>query len=402
MDTKEIERFLNLYPAGIGKGEFLQQKGEWNRIAEGITELDDILVQKMYQGEGGYTRVSEFPQMMDAKVIEFYRKAEEKWETEKRLQIKSSILPEMEKRIGQAIPLILERFRSVTSGSSVSMERNFLVKVFFWLDMLAGIFLEKGAGKLVCTGILKKQEILFCEFLTFLGIHVLVLECEGKVPVYPQRRQPVVVQVRRPERDERTRNSQKKRELSMEELASLASAVVMIHIHDQNGEVIGGGSGIMISTDGYILTNHHVASGGYSYSVRVENDDMVYQAEEVIKYNQFLDLAIIRINRRLQPVSFYQGEKPLVRGQKVVAIGSPLGLFNSVSDGIISGFRNIRDVHMIQFTAPTSHGSSGGAVLNMYGEVIGISTAGFDEGQNLNLAVGYEEINQFIRGFYKR
>ena len=88
-----------------------------------------------------------------------------------------------------------------------------------------------------------------------------------------------------------------------------------------------------------------------------------------------------------------------MRGQKVVAIGSPLGLFNSVSDGIISGFRNINAVDMIQFTAPISHGSSGGAVLNMYGEVIGISTAGIDSGQNINLAIGYENIRMFTTGF---
>ena len=89
----------------------------------------------------------------------------------------------------------------------------------------------------------------------------------------------------------------------------------------------------------------------------------------------------------------------MARGQRVVAIGSPLGLFNSVSDGIISGFRMIEDVEMIQFTAPISNGSSGGAVLNMYGEVIGISTAGFDNGQNINLAVGYGYIQNFVRGF---
>ena len=54
---------------------------------------------------------------------------------------------------------------------------------------------------------------------------------------------------------------------------------------------------------------------------------------------------------------------------------------------------------MIQFTAPISHGSSGGAVLNMYGEVIGISTAGIDSGQNINLAIGYENIRMFTTGF---
>ncbi|MCI8326266.1 MAG: serine protease [Lachnospiraceae bacterium] len=188
-------------------------------------------------------------------------------------------------------------------------------------------------------------------------------------------------------------------EMEFEELAQLASSIVMITIHDHRGEAIGSGSGIMIGRDGYILTNNHVAAGGKFYSVRIEDDDLIYKTDEVIKYNPVLDLAVIRIDRRLNPLSVYRGEKRLVRGQKVVAIGSPLGLFNSVSDGIISGFRRIDDVDMIQFTAPTSHGSSGGAVLNMMGEVIGISTAGIDNGQNLNLAVGYENIWGFIKGF---
>lgn len=188
-------------------------------------------------------------------------------------------------------------------------------------------------------------------------------------------------------------------EKSFEELARLASSVVMIAIHDAKGDVIGTGSGIMVGRDGYILTNNHVASGGKFYSVRIEDDEQVYDTDEVIKYNYVLDLAVIRIQRKLVPLSIYQGKNKLVRGQKVVAIGSPLGLFNSVSDGIISGFRKIDNVDMIQFTAPTSHGSSGGAVLNMQGEVIGISTAGYDAGQNINLAMGYECINAFIRGF---
>ena len=190
-----------------------------------------------------------------------------------------------------------------------------------------------------------------------------------------------------------------RRELDFEELAKLASSVVMISVHDKKGEILGNGSGIMIGEAGYILTNHHVATGGRFYSVRIEDDNTIYKTDEVIKYNSVLDLAVIRIERRLWPLSIYGGGKPLVRGQKVVAIGSPLGLFNSVSDGIISGFRVINDVDMIQFTAPISHGSSGGAVLNMYGEVIGISTAGFDNGQNINLAVGYEFITQFVSGF---
>jgi len=196
----------------------------------------------------------------------------------------------------------------------------------------------------------------------------------------------------------RTGNSLRE-EKNFEELARLASSVVLIAIHDSGGNIIGTGSGIMIGRKGFILTNNHVASGGRYYSVRIEDDDEAYTTTEVIKYNSTTDLAVIRINRMLNPIPIYDGREKLVRGQKVVAIGSPLGLFNSVSDGIISGFRNINNVDMIQFTAPISHGSSGGAVLNMYGEVIGISTAGIDSGQNINLAIGYENIRMFTNGF---
>lgn len=187
-------------------------------------------------------------------------------------------------------------------------------------------------------------------------------------------------------------------EKSMEELAALAASVVMIAIHGADGNIIGTGSGIMVGQNGYILTNNHVASGGRFFSVRIEEDDRVYQTNEVIKYNPIFDLALIRIQRKLQPLPIYKGGEKLRRGQKVVAIGSPMGLFNTVSDGIISGFRNFDGVEMIQFTAPTSHGSSGGALLNMKGEVIGISSSGVDEGENLNFAVGYENILNFARG----
>jgi S1-C subfamily serine protease len=193
----------------------------------------------------------------------------------------------------------------------------------------------------------------------------------------------------------------RREEKSFEELARLASSVVMIAVHDREQNVIGTGSGIMIGTDGYILTNFHVAERGRVYSVRIENDDQIYQTDELIKYHPDFDLALIRIDKRLNPLHVYSGASELVRGQKVVAIGSPLGMFNSVSDGIISGFRKFDDLDMIQFTAPISHGSSGGAVLNMYGEVIGISTAGLDDGQNLNLAVGYQNIRRFAGNFMK-
>lgn len=192
-----------------------------------------------------------------------------------------------------------------------------------------------------------------------------------------------------------------RQEKTFEELALLASSIVMIAVHDAKGDMVATGSGIMIGREGFILTNFHVVRTGRVYAVRIEDDKTVYITDEIIKYNSQLDLAVIRIDRELKPLPIYNRKQKLARGQKVVTIGSPLGFFNSVSDGIISGFRIIRDVDMIQFTAPISHGSSGGAVINLYGEVIGISTAGIDSGQNINLAVGYDSIRMFTKGFYE-
>ena len=315
-----------------------------------------------------------------------------------------------------------------------SLEKNFVVKLLYWHDfLLRDIIVEwnsKMSVKLVLSNIVKSQEYLFCYLLTLLGYDVLLLQSEadisekeeawqlsrkirlgefGKIDLMEPEANLKPVSAKKPVNASKPVSAKKPvnaakpaaalKEKSFEELALLASSVVLIAIHAPDGDVIGTGSGIMIGRDGYILTNSHVASGGRFYSIRIEDDDTVYSTDELIKYHSVLDLAVLRIDRKLNPLSIYQGNKKLVRGQKVVAIGSPLGLFNSVSDGIVSGFRKIDGVDMIQFTAPTSHGSSGGAVLNMYGEVIGISTAGFDHAQNINLAVGYESIRPFIKGF---
>ncbi len=184
-----------------------------------------------------------------------------------------------------------------------------------------------------------------------------------------------------------------------EALASLASSVVMIDVLDASGQPCSSGSGVLIASNGIILTNFHVASRGVSYAIHLENCDTVFYTSELLKYHADDDLALIRLSGcPARPIPLYTGPD-IKRGQPVVAIGSPLGLFNSVSDGIIAGFRRLGDTDMIQFTAPTSPGSSGGALLDRFGRLIGIVTAGFEGGQNLNLAVSYTAIKPFVRGF---
>ena len=187
--------------------------------------------------------------------------------------------------------------------------------------------------------------------------------------------------------------------LEFEELARFASSVVMLKIFDQNHQCFKSGSGVILNDQGYVLTNLHVVNGGHYYGILLEEETDIFYTNELIKYHQDYDLAVLRMEKRGRPIPISRGGKRLVRGQKVVAIGSPLGLFNSVSDGIISGFRDMEKVSMIQFTAPVSHGSSGGALLDLYGDLIGIITAGFDDGQNLNLAVDCQTILQFVQGF---
>lgn len=184
-----------------------------------------------------------------------------------------------------------------------------------------------------------------------------------------------------------------------EALAALASSVVMIDVLDASGQPCSSGSGVLIASNGIILTNFHVASRGVSYAIHLENCDTVFYTSELLKYHADDDLALIRLSGcPARPIPLYTGPD-IKRGQPVVAIGSPLGLFNSVSDGIIAGFRRLGDTDMIQFTAPTSPGSSGGALLDRFGRLIGIVTAGFEGGQNLNLAVSYTAIKPFVRGF---
>jgi len=84
--------------------------------------------------------------------------------------------------------------------------------------------------------------------------------------------------------------------------------------------------------------------------------------------------------------------RDLAVGDKVVAIGSPQGLENTVSDGILSAVREYKSTRYLQITAPVSAGSSGGPVLNAIGKTVGIATFQFEEGQNLNFAVAVEHL----------
>ena len=469
LSVDSVEAFLNIkggYNNGIKDVYFIRAVGEPQNIQSLIEDADRQMDKEAANNRLKYVRISALPKLLKIEDSEYYKNLYSKWEGGSIGAFRNILLNDrLKATFLQALRRVSDEYNKFGKNTSYSIIKNFIIKLFFWLDESMSEALkdwnENSLIKVIADNVTKEQEYLFYLFLTFIGCDVLLIQNKadietadglleyskklrlgayGNSDIKPYTRQIPSTAVKKedfssgavnaavskkvviPPRPQRNKSSQTvlsnnalshsgqaktvlnaangaRRELSFEELAKLASSVVLIAIHDAKGEVIGTGSGIMIGKDGFILTNHHVAAGGRFYSVRVEEEDKVYSTNELIKYNSNTDLAVLRIKRQLKPIPIYRGEKALVRGQKVVAIGSPLGLFNSVSDGIISGFRNIDNVDMIQFTAPISHGSSGGALLNMYGEVIGISTAGIDRGQNINLAVGYENIKLFTAGF---
>ena len=441
MNINSIDTFLNI-KGGLNNNlrdvYFIRGLGEPEGYIEKISEVDKKMRSEMKKGHLTYLRVKTLPQLSIVEDSVTYSEAFDRWKTGGKLILRTLQFDDDFIRVLEdAYANTIQKYRGIKRGISESIIRNFEIKVLYWMDLIMGdVFKrwnERCCIKIIAENVVKEQEYLFYYFLTLLGCDVLLLENKQDVeideglkqlsgvvrlgnygiselaeympydlPEQEEKEEQIVIKTDMPKADRPNGRMvlRDRGEKTFEELALLASSIVMIAIHDKNGDVIGTGSGIMIGTDGFILTNNHVASGGKFYSVRIEDDEEIYPTDEVIKYNSNLDLAVIRIDRKLKPLSIYRGSQKLVRGQKVVAIGSPLGLFNSVSDGIISGFRSIDGVDMIQFTAPTSHGSSGGAVLNMQGEVIGISTAGMDRGQNINLAVGYESILMFAKGFF--
>jgi hypothetical protein len=167
---------------------------------------------------------------------------------------------------------------------------------------------------------------------------------------------------------------------------SSIDAVVLIVVNDANGKPVLEGSGFLVSPDGRIVTNHHVIANSSSATVKL-NNGAFFPVEGIIADDPEHDLALIKVPGKNLPFLSLEDSDSLTAGQHVLAIGSPLGLENSVSDGIVSGFRKDADgKNWIQTTAPASHGNSGGPLLAMNGKVAGVLTWKAGEGENLNFA----------------
>lgn len=194
-------------------------------------------------------------------------------------------------------------------------------------------------------------------------------------------------------------NADKDVSLTSEEIYKKCSpAVFYIELFNANGTKTGSGSGFFIESDGTAVTNYHVLDGAASAKIRTP-EGRTYKILGVYDGDEANDWLVIKVDGKNFPYLEID-DSAVVGGQTVYAIGSPRGLENTISEGLVSNAnRVLQSGKYIQISVPISPGSSGGALINKQGKVIGITSEGFDNGQNLNLARPISVIKGYKKEF---
>ncbi|HVS89222.1 MAG TPA: trypsin-like peptidase domain-containing protein [Candidatus Acidoferrum sp.] len=171
-------------------------------------------------------------------------------------------------------------------------------------------------------------------------------------------------------------------------IAKAANGAIVTIITATNDKPIAQGTGFLVSPDGVIVTNYHVIETGNVAIVKFP-DDTAFPVDGVLATDKVRDLAIIKIHGKTFRTLALGDSDDIQVGEEVVAIGNPLLLESTVSNGIISGVRSSKEQggKFLQTTAPISPGSSGGPLFNMRSEVVGINTLYLEGGENLNFAI---------------
>ena len=167
------------------------------------------------------------------------------------------------------------------------------------------------------------------------------------------------------------------------------------------------GSGFIIHEDGYLITNFHVIENDAKISVEVYHqtgdqlERKTYTKVRIIGMNKFADLALLRIMDNDAP-KFKSvplvGENALAVGERVFAVGSPLGLERTVTEGIVSTkTRQIEGALYMQTSKPINPGNSGGPLFNLRGEVVGVTNMKITTGEGLGFAIPASAVKFFLK-----
>ncbi|MDT7780758.1 MAG: serine protease Do [Acidobacteriota bacterium] len=167
-------------------------------------------------------------------------------------------------------------------------------------------------------------------------------------------------------------------------------SVVSVITYNSKGEVALTGSGFFVRP-GQVLTNLHVIEGAHHAEIRTfDGKGKTYAVAGLAGLDEDGDLALLSVEMPAERASVVETSASVPEeGERIFVIGNPLRLEGSVADGIVSAVREVPSLgHIVQITAPISHGNSGSPVFNMRGQVVGIVTIRVMNGQNINLALG--------------
>ena len=182
-------------------------------------------------------------------------------------------------------------------------------------------------------------------------------------------------------------------EMSTTDLAEyVQKRTVTISVGLSNGT--GTGSGFFIDDQGTVVTCYHVIDAAESIEVEV-SDGGKYQVDQIVDFNENLDIAVLKLD--ISGNDYLKiAEEDARTGEEVYAVGSSLGFLNGTfSNGMVStASRKIGIIDCVQTTAAISNGNSGGPLVNVYGEVIGINAFSYTRGEDLNLAVKIHELDE--------
>jgi serine protease Do len=157
------------------------------------------------------------------------------------------------------------------------------------------------------------------------------------------------------------------------------------------------GAGFVVDKSGLVASNMHVIAGSAKVVVTLA-DKREYPVKQLTNGDREHDLVIMQIDAKDLPVLVLGDSDAMRPGDPVVAIGHPMGLADTVSNGLVSAVRKIDDnLTVLQISAPIAQGSSGGPIFNDRGEVIGVATAIFAGGQNLNFGMPVNYVKLLLK-----
>ncbi len=181
-------------------------------------------------------------------------------------------------------------------------------------------------------------------------------------------------------------------------ITDAANSVLYLEVYDDADNVIATASGFVIEEGTTLITNYHVIDGAYYIIAYTPDGEASVEVHTVLAYDETADLAILECaeNIGVQPLILGNSDE-VEQGDEVYAVGYPLGLANTLSDGVVSSrYLDESEIDILQITAAISSGSSGGALFNDLGQVIGVICASYIDGQNLNIAIAANEIGALL------